>query len=59
MLTLARSLYEKIIIITASGEKVEVQVCEIRRGVVKIGFNADRSAQIDREEIYLARVEDR
>lgn len=51
MLVLSRKLNEKTVIITASGERIEVVLVDIDRGKVRLGFAADRSVQIFREEL--------
>lgn len=47
MLNLDRRVGEKILI----GDDIEIVVCRIDRGVVRIGINAPRQTQILREEL--------
>ena len=51
MLVLSRKLNEKTVIITPSGDRIEVVVVDIDRGKVRLGFSASRSVQIFREEL--------
>lgn len=51
MLVLERSLHDRVFILLPDGQRIEVHVCEIRRGLVKLGFVADASIKILREEI--------
>ncbi len=53
MLVLARQRGDSIIITCPSGDIIKVSVSDIVSGSkVRIGIEADRSYQIDREEIY-------
>ncbi len=49
MLVLTRELGERIVI---DGGTIVLEVVEIRRGKVKLGFTAATSVTIDREEIH-------
>lgn len=51
MLVLSRKLNEKTVIITPSGDRIEVVIVDIDRGKVRLGFEANRSVQIFREEL--------
>ena len=51
MLVLTRKLNEKTVIITPSGDRIEVVVVDIDRGKIRLGFTAGRSVQIFREEL--------
>lgn len=53
MLVLNRKIGEKVII--AEGEIV-IQVVEVRGDRVKLGFEADPSIPIDREEIHKQKI---
>lgn len=58
MLCLTRQDGQAIILTTASGERIVVQVAEIKRGripQVRIGIEADRSVTIDRLEVDAAK----
>ena len=48
MLKLTRQVDEKIII----GENVTVMVCAIKGSQIRIGVDAPRDIQVNREEIY-------
>lgn len=51
MLSLTRAVDERIYIRTPSGERIIMIVTNIGQGQVKIAFDADRSIEIDREEM--------
>ena len=51
MLILTRTINEKIVIQTKSGEVIEVLPLGVSGSQVKIGVNAPRDTAIDREEI--------
>ena len=51
MLVLARSIGEKIHIRTAHGETIVVSVVELRGRKIRLGFEADPSIKIHREEV--------
>ncbi len=51
MLTLSRKLNQKIIIRTANGEEIKIQVCAVRGRTVRIGLEAPQEVSIKREEI--------
>lgn len=55
MLVLSRLKDEKVII-RVCGHRIEVKVVEIRRGLVRLGFDAPKEVVIDREEIDAAKV---
>lgn len=51
MLVLCRKLSERIMI----GDDIVVTVVAIGRGTVKLGIDAPRAMDVDREEVYLER----
>lgn len=51
MLVIGRRLQQRIIITTKSGETIEVTLIDTRRDQARIGFVADRSIKIVREEL--------
>jgi carbon storage regulator CsrA len=51
MLVLSRRKLERVVITTRSGERITVEVCEVRPGKVRIGFHADESIMINRSEV--------
>lgn len=51
MLILTRHEEEKLILITGSGERIEIMVTEIGWGRVRIGVTAPKTVNIYREEI--------
>lgn len=59
MLVLARNINDRV----AIGDRVIVQVIDIRDGVVRLGFTATKDVKIDREEVLtreeMRAVEDR
>lgn len=57
MLVLTRKKYEAAILVTPGGEKIVVSVTGIRGDKVQIGFEAPAKISIDREEVYLAKLE--
>lgn len=56
-LVLSRKLGEKIYIKTKSGDEIVVVLTDIDRGKVRIGFKADKSVEILREELMGAKSE--
>jgi len=48
MLVLQRKRWEKIIV----GDDIEITVCEVRDGKVRLGFSAPRDVPIYRSELY-------
>lgn len=58
MLVLSRKRDEKLIFTTATGERIEVQVVEIRGDKVRLGCCAADSVTIDREEVDDAKRRD-
>lgn len=54
MLVLERRL-DQSIIITFGGERIVVTVVEAKKGSVKLGVEASRHVQVDREEIDRAK----
>lgn len=52
MLQLSRKRGEKIIITTASGERIEVIFNGFHQGTARLGFIAGKDVVIDREEIH-------
>lgn len=57
MLVLSRKKFEAVVLITPSGEKITVSVTAIKGDKVRLGFKADDGVSIDREEVYLAKLE--
>lgn len=57
MLILSRRIGESVIIETASGEQIIVTVVGKQGGQARLGFHADESVIIHREEIY-KRIQD-
>lgn len=58
MLCLTRQDGQAIVLTTASGERIVVQVVKVRRGkfvAVKLGVECDRSVTIDRLEVDAAK----
>lgn len=51
MLVLSRKMLEKTIITTPEGREIVVQVVDIERGKIRLGFQADRDVKITREEL--------
>lgn len=59
MLVLSRFPGQRLIIQTAAGERIEIKVVEVQSGKrVRLGLTADKSVQIDREEIAVAKERD-
>lgn len=57
MLVLSRHVSEGITVTDADGNVVlEVVVVELSQGRVKIGFNAERSITVDRNEVWKAKM---
>lgn len=57
MLVLSRHVNEGITVTDADGNVVlEVMVVELSQGRVKIGFNAERSITVDRNEVWKAKM---
>ena len=57
MLVLSRHVNEGITVTDASGNVIlEVVVVELSQGRVKIGFNAERSITVDRNEVWKAKM---
>ena len=57
MLVLSRHVNEGITVTDADGNVVlEVVVVELSQGRVKIGFNAERSITVDRNEVWKAKM---
>jgi len=56
MLILTRRIGEKLVITTASGERIEVSPIGRSGGQIKLGVEADRSIVVDREEIDKRKV---
>lgn len=61
MLVLARRKSERIILRTPDGTVIVVTAVEIRgqAGKVKIGIDAPPEVMVDREEIYIKKLEER
>lgn len=51
MLVLSRRKFEKLILTTESGERIELAICEITWGRVRLGIAAPDSVKILREEL--------
>ena len=51
MLVLARKLNQDITVTTSTGDTVVVRIVESRNGTVRLGFIADRSVIISRNEL--------
>lgn len=56
MLVLSRKLNEKLILITAAGERIVIAPADIDRGKVRLAVDAPKSVQIWREEILPAHL---
>lgn len=59
VLRLTRLIGEAVVIQLPDGRVVRVVVNEVGRGKVRLGFDADKTIRIDREEIHLRRLEAR
>lgn len=55
MLILTRKVDQRIVIWGQGFPTVTLTVTELRDHIVRIGFHADNSVNVDREEIYLAK----
>lgn len=55
MLILSRKQEEQIVIETGQGERIELTVCNIGEGKVRLGFEAPRDITIVRSEVEQAR----
>lgn len=55
MLILTRTVGQRLIITTESGETITVQIVS-SRGPVKVGVEAPKSITVDREEIHVRKV---
>ena len=51
MLVLSRKKSERIFIDAPRSGQIEIMICEVDQGRVKMGFNAPRDFKIEREEI--------
>lgn len=51
MLVLTRKLNQDITLTTSSGDKIVVRIVETRNGAVRLGFIAERSVVISRNEL--------
>lgn len=51
MLVLTRKKFDKVILTLPDGSVIEVSIVDIDRNKVKVGFEADRSIVIVREEL--------
>lgn len=57
MLILNRKVGEKIVVrVPECGVVFEIKVAELREGKVKLGFIADDRVLIDREEVFLDKI---
>lgn len=54
MLVLSRKITEKVIITTKHGEQITVCVVGMQGGNCRLGFDADSSVSIHRQEVYNA-----
>ncbi len=52
MLCLTREAQQQVYVTTKSGERIIIRVVEAMNGKVRLGFDADQSTIIDREEIH-------
>ena len=59
MLVLSRQRDESVIITTKSGEQIVATVVEIRGDKVRLGFSADISVEVHRQEVYEAIARER
>ena len=59
MLVLSRRRDESVIITTKSGEQIVATVVEIRGDKVRLGFSADISVEVHRQEVYEAIARER
>lgn len=59
MLVLSRKLGERIILDVPDQKPIVVTVVEIDRGKIKIGFDADRTVIISREELLPRRPKEK
>ena len=58
MLKLRRTVGERIVVIPPDSGPIRVTLIEVRSGQVWLGFEADSSTEILREELYEAMVRD-
>jgi len=58
MLKLRRTVGERIVVIPPDSGPIRVTLIEVRGGQVRLGFEADSSTEILREELYEAMVRD-
>jgi carbon storage regulator CsrA len=58
MLKLRRTVGERIVVIPPDSGPIRVTLIEVRGGQVWLGFEADSSTEILREELYEAMVRD-
>ena len=57
MLSLTRTEGQRIIVThEASGEKFEIEICKTKEHQVRLGFYANKTFLIDREEIHLDKM---
>ena len=59
MLVLTRKDSESVIITTASGEQIVATVVDIRGDKVRLGFAADKSIEVHRQEVHEAIARER
>ena len=59
MLVLSRKRDESVIITTKSGEQIVATVVEIRGDKVRLGFSADESIEVHRQEVFEAIARER
>jgi carbon storage regulator CsrA len=58
MLRLRRTVGERIVVIPPDSGPIRVTLIEVRGGQVWLGFEADSSTEVLREELYEAMVRD-
>jgi carbon storage regulator CsrA len=55
MLVIGRKQEQKVIITASNGQEIELMICAVNGNQVRIGFTADKSVIIDREEVAKAK----
>jgi len=58
MLTLGRRGFERIVLWKDSGERIWLQVVEIRSDKTRIGIDASDDWHVDREEVFRRKQQD-
>lgn len=51
MLVLTRNIGQRVIITTAAGEKIKIELAKVQGKQAKLGFTAEKNITILREEI--------